>query len=159
MAEGGAIEASRARPLSRARVVLLVSIVAHLLGWALPVMDDYRGLHAFRVALSPLWPYERSGTHFHIPAGRLVYLSVGSALTNVVFAVIAIAALAGAVHTRSRQRVSVWIVGAATLLNLHWPISMGDSAGNLRAGYYFWIASFLLLLLAVHPALAPRARR
>ncbi len=78
--------------MSRARVVLLVSIVAHALGWALPVMDDYRGCHAFRVALSPLWPYEQ----FHIPPGRLVYLSVASALTNVVFAVIAIAALAGA---------------------------------------------------------------
>ena len=147
-------EASEARPISRGRVVLLVSIVAHALGWALPVMDDYRGFHAFRVALSPLWPYEQ----FHIPSGRLVYLSVASALTNLVFAVVAIAALAGAVQTRSRQRAAVWLVGASTLLNLHWPISMGDSAGDLRSGYYVWIASFVLLLLAVHPALAKRAR-
>jgi hypothetical protein len=142
--------------MSRAHVVLLVSIVAHVLGWALPVMNDYRGVHAFRVALSPLWPYERSGTQFHIPAGRLVYLSVASGLTNVVFAVVAIAALVGAVQTRFRQRAAVWVVGAATLLNLHWPISMGDSASGLRVGYYAWIASFVLLLLAVHPALAPR---
>ena len=154
MAEGRSAAASDERPMSRARVVLLVAIVAHALGWALPVMDDYRGFHAFRIALSPLWPYEQ----FHIPSGRLVYLSVGSALTNVVFAVVAIAALAGAVHTRSRQRVAVWVLGAATLLNLHWPISMGDSAGDLRAGYYVWIASFVLLLLAVHPALARHAR-
>ena len=34
-------------------------------------MDDYRGVHAFRVALSPVWPYEQ----FHIPSGRLVYLN------------------------------------------------------------------------------------
>jgi hypothetical protein len=154
MAESSSVEASDVRSMSRARVVLLVSIVAHLLGWALPVMDDYRGLHAFRIALSPLWPYEQ----FHIPSGRLVYLSVGSALTNVVFVVVAIAALAGVVRTRSRQRVAVWVLGAATLLNLHWPISMGDSAGDLRSGYYVWIASFVLLLLAVHPALAKRAR-
>jgi hypothetical protein len=140
--------------MSRARIVLLVSIVAYALGWALPVMDDYRGVHAFRVALSPLWPYEK----FHIPGGRLVYLSVASALTNVVFAVVASAALAGAVKTRSRRRVCAWVVGAATLLNLHWPISMGDSAGDLRSGYYLWIASFVLLLLAVHPALTPRGR-
>jgi hypothetical protein len=153
-AESNSIEPSEARPMTRARVVLLVSIVAHALGWGLPVMDDYRGLHAFRIALSPLWPYEQ----FHIPAGRLVYLSVASALTNLVFAAVAIAALAGAVRTRSRQLVCVWLVGAATLLNLHWPISMGDSAGALRSGYYVWIASFLLLLLAVHPALAKRAR-
>ena len=140
--------------MSRARVVLLVSIVAHALGWALPVMDDYRGVHAFRIALSPIWPYEQ----FHIPSGRLVYLSVASALTNLVFAAVAIAALAGAVQTRSRRIACVWVVGAATVLNLHWPISMGDSAGDLRSGYYVWIASFVLLLLAVHPALAKRAR-
>jgi len=151
--ESGSVEASDARPMTRARVLLLVAIVAHALGWALPVMDDYRGFHAFRIALSPLWPYEQ----FHIPSGRLVFLSVGSALTNLVFALVAIAALVGALQTRSRQRVAVWVVGAATLLNLHWPVSMGDSAGDLRAGYYVWIASFVLLLLAVHPALAKRS--
>ena len=154
MAESSSVEVSDGRPLSRARVALLVSIVAHALGWALPVMDDYRGLHAFRIALSPIWPYEQ----FRIPSGRLVYLSVASALTNLVFLVVAIAALAGALNTRSRQLVCVWLVGAATVLNLHWPISMGDSAGDLRSGYYVWIASFVLLLLAVHPALAKRAR-
>jgi hypothetical protein len=158
VAETSSVEASDARWMSRGRVLLLVSIVAHAMGWALPVMDDYRGFHAFRVALSPLWPYARANVQFHIPAGRLVYLSVASALTNVVFVVVAIAALVGALQTRSRQRVAVWVVGAATLLNLHWPISMGDSAGGLRVGYYVWIASFLLLLLAVHPALAKRTR-
>ena len=158
MAESSSVEASDSRSMSRAGVALIVSIVAHVLGWVLPVMNDYRGVHAFRVALSPLWPYERSGTQFHIPAGRLVYLSVASGLTNAVFVVVAIAALSGAVQTRSRRRIAVWVVGAATLLNLHWPLSMGDSAGDLRSGYYFWIASFVLLLLAVHPALAPRSR-
>jgi hypothetical protein len=49
-------------------------------------------------------------------------------------------------------------VGAAALLNLHWPLSMGDSATDLRVGYYAWIASFVLLLLAVHPATSTRAR-
>ena len=154
MAQSSASAVSDQRPMSRTRVVLLVSIVAHALGWVLPVIDDYRGFHAFRVALSPIWPYEQ----FRIPSGRLVYLSVASALTNLVFLVVAIAALAGALNTRSRQLVCVWLVGAATVLNLHWPISMGDSAGDLRSGYYVWIASFVLLLLAVHPALAKRAR-
>ena len=140
--------------MTRTRVLLIAAIVAHALGWILPVIDDYRGVHAFRVALSPIWPYEQ----FHIPAGRLVYLSVASAATNVVFAGFAIAVLAGAVSSRSRRRVAVWILGAAALLNLHWPISMGDSASGLRAGYFVWVASFVLLLLAVHPALAPRVR-
>jgi hypothetical protein len=132
---------------------LIGAVVAHALGWVLPVIDDYRGVHAFRVALSPLWPYE----DFHIPAGKLVYLSVGSAATNAVFAVVAIAALVGALRTRSRQRLAVWVVGACALLNLHWPLSMGDSATDLRLGYFVWVTSFVLLLLAVHPAMA-RAR-
>ena len=140
--------------MTRARVLLIAAIVAHALGWVLPVLDNYRGVHAFRVALSPLWPYEQ----FHVPAGRLVYLSVSSAATNAVFAALVIVAAVGAVHTRSRQRLAVWIVGAATLLNLHWPLTMGSNAADLRIGYYVWVASFVLLLLAVHPALSPRPR-
>ena len=140
--------------MTRARALLIAAIVANVLGWILPVVDDYRGVHAFRVALSPVWPYER----FHIPAGRLVYLSVASAATNVVFAIVAIAALLGAVDLRARQRLAVWIVGAAALLNLHWPLSMGDSGADLRTGYYVWVSSFVLLLLAVHPALSRRPR-
>jgi hypothetical protein len=140
--------------MTRARALLIAAVVANVLGWALPVIDDYRGVHAFRVALSPLWPYEQ----FHIPAGKLVVLSVASAATNVLFAAFAIAELAGAVSTRARQRLAVWILGAATLLNLHWPLSMGDSGAELRVGYYVWVLSFLLLLLAVHPATSTRAR-
>ena len=121
-----------------------------MLGWVLPVVDDYRGMHAFRVALSPLLPYE----DFRIPAGKLVYLSVGSAATNAVFAAITIAAFAGALRTRSRQHIAVWVVGACALLNLHWPLSMGENATDLRLGYFVWVTSFVLLLLAVHPALS-----
>ena len=95
---------------------------------------------------------------FHIPSGRLVYLSVASAATNVVFAIVAIAAVVGALDSRARERLAVWILGAAALLNLHWPISMGDSASGLRAGYFIWVTSFVLLLLAAHPALSSRTR-
>jgi hypothetical protein len=140
--------------MTRERALSIAAIVANALGWALPVIDKYRGVHAFRVALSPIWPYEQ----FHLPAGPLVYLSVASAATNLVFVVVAIAELAGAVRTRARQRVAVWSVAACALLNLHWPLSMGDSASDLRTGYFIWIASFVLLLLAVHPALSRRPR-
>jgi len=140
--------------MTRARVLLIAAVLANLLGWVLPVIDDYRGVHAFRVALSPIWPYEQ----FHIPSGKLVVLSVASAATNVLFAAFAIAELVGAVSTRARQRLAVWILSAATLLNLHWPLSMGASGADLRVGYYVWVLSFVLLLLSMHPALAPRPR-
>lgn len=140
--------------MTTSRVLLLAATVANVLGWALPVVRDYRGVHAFRVALSPIWPYER----FQIPAGHLVILSVASAATNLLFVAIAIAAWLGLVASPARQRLTVWVVGAAALLNLHWPLSMGQSAPDLRAGYYVWVLSFVLLLLAVHPALAARRR-
>ncbi len=87
-----------------------------------------------------------------------MFLSVASAATNVVFVAAAIVAWVGLVATRLHRQLAVWVVAAATLLNLHWPLSMGDNASGLRLGYYVWIASFVLLLLAVHPALSARAR-
>ena len=140
--------------MTTSRVLLLAATVANVLGWVLPVVRDYRGVHAFRVALSPIWPYE----HFQIPSGHLVVLSVASAATNLLFVAIAGAVWLGLVASRARQRVAVFVVGAAALLNLHWPLSMGQSAPDLRAGYYVWVLSFVLLLLAVHPALAARRR-
>jgi hypothetical protein len=140
--------------MTRSRGLLIGAALANMLGWALPVVQDYRGVHAFRVALSPIWPYE----HFSIPSGQLVVLSVASAATNVLFVTVTMAAWAGLVASRARQRLMVWVVGAAALLNLHWPLSMGDSASGLRAGYYVWVLSFVLLLLAVHPALSARSR-
>jgi hypothetical protein len=140
--------------MTTSRVLLLAATVANVLGWVLPVVRDYRGVHAFRVALSPIWPYE----HFQIPSGHLVVLSVASAATNLLFVAIAGAVWLGLVASRAQQRVAVFVVGAAALLNLHWPLSMGQSAPDLRAGYYVWVLSFVLLLLAVHPALVARRR-
>jgi hypothetical protein len=127
----------------RQRVVLALAVLANALGWVLPVIDKYRGWQAFRVALSPLWPYER----FHIDDAKLEILSVASAATNVLFAVVAVW-LAFGRGAGPRARIALWAAAAATLLNLHWPISMGDSAPGLRAGYFVWVVSFALLTLA-----------
>jgi hypothetical protein len=140
---------------TRARALLAAAVVANLLGWVLPVVDDYRGVHAFRVALSPIWPYEQ----FHIPPGRLVWLSVASAATNAVFVAVAAAVILRRIETPAARKLAVWIVGAAALLNLHWPLSMGANRADLEIGYFVWILSFLLLLLAVHPAVAAARRR
>jgi hypothetical protein len=142
--------------MTRTKVLWIAAVLANLLGWTLPVISDanrtYLGVHAFRVALSSVWPYEG----FHLPAGYLVWLGVASALTNAVFA-------AFAVHLWPRagrsggSRAAVFVLGAAALLNLHWTITMQDSADDLAIGYYVWVVSFVLLLLAAHPALAKRA--
>lgn len=135
--------------MSGARTVLIAALVAHVLGWVLPVARDYHGWQAFRVALSPLWPYEQ----FRIEPGALLVLSVASALTNAMFAVLA-AALA--VDSERRARAVLYVAAAATLLNLHWPFSMGAQRAALESGYFVWVASFALLALAAFLALRRR---
>jgi hypothetical protein len=133
-----------------ARTILLAAVVAHVLGWWLPVVQDYRGWQAFRVALSPLWPYEQ----FRIEPGLLLVLSVASALTNVLFVGFAAVLLVG---SESRARALLWAAAGATLLNLHWPISMGAERAALQNGYFVWVTSFALLAFAAF--LAVRGRR
>jgi hypothetical protein len=119
----------------------LAAVVTNLLAWFMPVVDDYVGWQAFRVALSPLWPFEQ----FHIPPGSLLVLSVASGVTNVLFLL-----LAAVLVTQPARRAKpvLWIAAAATLVNLHWPISMGAERDELEAGYFIWVCSFALLTLA-----------
>lgn len=143
--------------MTRAKVFWMLAVVANALGWALPVIEDdqrvYRGVHAFRVALSPLWPYEQ----FRMPAGYMMWLSVASALTNVVFVVMAVY-LWPHVARATGSRLGVFVLGAAALLNLHWTVTMQGNAADLRIGYYVWVVSFVLLVVSVHPGLTARNR-
>lgn len=126
--------------MNGSRLTLLAALVANGLGWVLPVVYDDRGWRAFRAALSPLWPY----AGFRIEPGLLLVLSVASALTNLLFIVLAIVL----VVREGRARTVLWAAAGATLLNLHWPISMGDERRLLEAGYFVWVCSFVLLALA-----------
>ena len=127
--------------MNASRATLLAAVVANVLGWWLPVADDYRGWQAFRVALSPLWPFEQ----FRIEPGLLLVLSVASALTNLLFIVLAVLLVAA---PQVRARLVLWAAARATLLNLHWPISMEENADDLLFGYYVWVVGFALLSLA-----------
>jgi hypothetical protein len=135
--------------MSASRLALFAALVANVLGWVLPAVYNEAGWRAFRAALSPLWPYEG----FKLDPGLLLVLSVASALTNVLFAVLAVIL----VLREERARAVLWLAAAATLLNLHWPFSMGAERRLLEAGYFVWVASFALLALAAF--LAVRAQR
>ena len=117
----------------------------------LPVVDDYRGWQAFRVALSPLWPFEE----FQDRAGVwLLVLSVASALTNVLFVVLA------ACCSWSRQaRAQAGALGRgggdaaeSALGRSRWRADRRD----LEAGYFVWVCSFALLALAAFLAASRR---
>jgi hypothetical protein len=139
--------------MTRVVLVLIAAAIANVLGWVLPVVDDKRGWVAFRVALSPLVPYEQ----YHIEQWRLVLLSVSSSFTNVLFWVVAIALLRGL--SRRASRLCLWLAAGATLLNLHWTVTMGDSANDLEIGYFVWVVSFALLALAAFLELAKTASK
>jgi hypothetical protein len=130
--------------MRRSTALLIGALLAHAAGWLAPVVDGYVGWQAFRAALSPVWPFE----HFTVPTWRLIVLAVASAATNALFAGSAIAMAAGALERALARRALVAALLVATLVNLHWPISMGDHRADLRVGYYVWVASFLLLALS-----------
>jgi hypothetical protein len=133
--------------MSASRMALFAAIVANVLGWLLPAVYNEAGWRAFRAALSPLWPYEG----FRLDPGLLLVLSVASALSNVLFAALAITL----VLRENRARLVLWLAAAATILNLHWPISMGDERRLLEPGFFVWVGSFALLALAAFFALRP----
>lgn len=124
--------------------MLCAAVVAHALSWSLPVIDDYRGWQAFRVALTPIVPYD------DFSSGGVWYervLSIASGLTNVLF----LAALLALATARARWLpVSTRGLIAAAVLNLYWFVMMGDDRGELRIGYYLWVGSFLVLAAALH---------
>ena len=63
-----------------AGLLLIGALIAHAVGWLAPVANGFVGWQAFRVALSPVWPFE----HFTVPTWGLVILAVASAATNAV---------------------------------------------------------------------------
>lgn len=121
------------------RIVLLAALVANVLGWLLPAVDDERGWSAFTVALSPLWAFE----DFNDEPMWLLILMVGSALTNFLLAGLVALLLRG-----GSAKVVLWAAAAATLLNLHWVITMQDGRRFLEPGYFIWVCSFALLAFA-----------
>jgi len=132
--------------MNRKTVLLVAAACAFVLGWVLPVLDDYRGWQAFRVALSPVWPYES----FRVQSWYSAALTVASGLTNAVFVVVFLDIV---VWRRASTRVLGWVLIAATMLNLHWLARAGEDFVDLRVGYYVWLVSFPLLALGARTRL------
>jgi hypothetical protein len=144
--------------MNRNRMIVACA-VAYAVSWFLPVVKGgatitggaLPGWEAFRIALSSLWP---------IVGVRLIAeslgaaLAVASALTNLLFLGMAVRLSRGA-----RGRSGFAVLVAAAVLNAHWFV-LGDERGDLRAGYYLWVASFVALAWAARagasrPAPAP----
>lgn len=132
------------RPFAIGPIAALLYIVA----WFLPVAEGAStlgtgvlpGWEALRVALSPLWPYER-----FIAEGSLrASLAVASGVTNLAF-VTACWALLQARPSRRSVRWIAFPLLIAAVINATW---LWSSPAELSWGYYCWLASFILLALA-----------
>ena len=138
--------------MRRASVWSIAAVAAHLVGWLAPVVRDYAGWQAFRVALGPLWPFAGAA----LPTLGLMALGVASAATNLLFAG-GVLVLATRLRHRVRMRTLAGALVVATAVNLLWPFSAGQHWTELEVGYYAWLASFPLLALAALAA-APARR-
>ncbi len=119
--------------------------LVHAVAWLVPVHKygvrlprGVPGWEAFRLALSPLWPYEGSGWTGSWYGNVIIS---ASALTNVVMLVSVPIVLARSGRVR---RVVAWAAIAAVVLNSYWFIADPDRV-ELRIGYYLWWLSFLML--------------
>ena len=133
------------------RATLIAAVIANVLGWLLPAYSDERGWSAFVFALSPLWDYRS----FNNEPFALIAFIVASALTNVLFAGLAVAVVLGKAR---RAKAVLWAAAAATLLNLYWPVLLEADRGRLEAGYFIWVSSFALLALAAFLTLRSEPR-
>ena len=109
------------------------------------------GWEAFRLALSPFWPYQGSGGG----RGVLDVLGALSALTNVwlIWAAVVLAA------RRERLRpVALWGLALSVPLNAIWFVFMDDRAG-FRIGYYAWLGAFMVLAVAASSLARAAARQ
>ena len=142
-------------PFLRARWRLLAgtAVALYATAWLLPVAlirpvfpknptaqpDLLYAWQAVLVALAPALDPDRPAS---VAEAIAQVLSVASGLTNLLFVAVAAFLLLRRV-AGMRTEVAVWV---AVATNLVW---LGTSAGELRVGYFFWAASFVVLALAV----------
>lgn len=137
--------------LKSSRLVIAFAWVTHVLSWFLPVVtlggadselfETVRGWVAFRVALSPILPYQ----DFRDDAWYYSVLSVASAVTTFMFIVGSpLAVWRGSCSVR---RACAWVAITAFIVNSHWYVLFGSDRKDLRIGYFLWWLSFGLLAI------------
>ena len=146
----------------RRKLVLRAAAAAYVAAWFTqsvafqrPFPESLPGWSATAVAFAPLSDLSAldSATEW-----LLAIMMVASALTNALF----LAALFVAFRRPYRlTRGLEWAIWGAALLNTHWLLQDHLLHGALRAGYYLWVLSFVLLAAGIHrrrlhPGEAPR---
>jgi hypothetical protein len=133
-----------------ARVLAAGAAICWIASWFLPVIENYPGWAAFRAALAG--PF----TEGYPGRGPDSIPQVFSALTNVGFVILLYLWYRG---RAARPAMFLKVALVCLLINLYWPVQMWRAGvrDGLLAGYYAWLAAFVLLLaLAVVNAVSGR---
>jgi hypothetical protein len=129
--------------MKHARLALAIAALCYGLSWFLPVVADQEsavpGWEAFRLALSPIWPYHGAGG----ATGFWDLLGVFSALSNLGFVVALLGIWSDPTRVRPVVRAALVSAGAVNTLWL-WYVGVGE----LRLGYFLWLAAFFFLAAA-----------
>ncbi len=135
--------------LSAGRAAVWVVGLIYAVAWFVQVIKDGHtladgvlpGWEAMRAALSPIWRWaEFNGTRLE------AILCVGSALTNIVFVVYFVRL---ARRSRASARSWTWLLLGSAAVNTFWIVDSVPPS-ELRAGYWLWLASFVLLGFIAH---------
>jgi hypothetical protein len=144
--------------MRRPHVLIASAWLLHAIAWFLPVLNGavtfphgLPGWEAFRLAASPVWPYDGITTESRYYA----VLSTISAVTTLLFILGSVwVVLRGSITLR---RTSAWVAILAFIVNAHWYVHFASDRADLRIGYFLWLFSFLLLGLGLFDLSTRRA--
>ena len=135
--------------MTRLNLFVLVSWMCQLTSWFLPAAKapDFSvvvpGWKAFRLAACGVLPCE--GIEFQ----GMIYavLATISVITTLFFILYSPwVVLRG---TRTVQKSSAWVAGAAFVFNAHWIVIFRAQGALLMIGFFLWWLSFLLLAIGL----------
>jgi hypothetical protein len=141
--------------MDRRRRIWLVAVVIFAGAWFLQVHKDgtslsqggVPGWQAFRLAMSPVWAYDGESGGDETTVAKI--LTVASGSTNFVF-LAAMALLWRRPSASVRLGIGLVLI-AGFAFNWYWffgGAGIESMRAGLRAGYYAWVTSFLVLLFA-----------
>ena len=133
--------------MKKAHLLIAAAFLVHAAAWLLPVVkegvtlpDGLPGWQAFEMAA------------FEVNKGRIepwyfLVLPTISAVTTIFF--VLGAGWVVAIRSRILRRASAWFAACAFIINAQWVLWSGPDRFNLRAGYFLWWFSFLLLAIGL----------
>jgi hypothetical protein len=136
--------------LASAAVWILISgMIIYFISWFIPAYGpDIKGYNAYRYASRLIFEMEFDGIQSLWDKIVLVLASL-SPYTNYILAIIMIALLAAGSRLPGLP-VCRTILIIFLVINLVWIYGLTEDMSRLRIGYYLWIISFVLVIIATN---------